>query len=52
MSHADTVEHLRALVAAMDGAFISSWQTTHYWQRELDAAREHLAALDAREPQS
>lgn len=31
------------LVKALDGAFISSWQSTHAWQRELDAAREWLA---------
>lgn len=33
---------LRSLVAALDAAFISSWQSTAYWQGELDEAREYL----------
>lgn len=37
--------YLEALVAALDNAFISSWQTTAGWQKELDAARDYLAAL-------
>lgn len=41
---------LRALVAALDGAFISSWQTTAAWQQELDAAREWLTAQDKQTP--
>lgn len=35
---------LQALVTALDEAFISSWQTTAYWQGELDEAREYLEA--------
>lgn len=46
MNHTDTIEHLRALVHALDNAFISTWQSTHFWVAELDAAREHLAQLD------
>lgn len=38
--------YLSDLVCAMDGANISSWQTTAYWQTELDAAREYLATPD------
>lgn len=33
---------LRDLVNALDNAFISTWQSTHAWQQELDAAREYL----------
>lgn len=35
---------LQALVTALDAAFISSWQSTAYWQGELDEAREYLEA--------
>ena len=45
MNEKDGVEFLRALVAALDGAFISSWQSTHAWQKELEAAREYLKEL-------
>jgi hypothetical protein len=31
------------LVAALDNAFISSWQSTADWQTQLDAARAVLA---------
>ena len=34
--------YLADLVQALDGAFISSWQSTAAWQKELDAAREYL----------
>ncbi len=47
MSHADTLEHLRNLVAALDGAFISSWQSTAKWQKELDAAIDYLQTTGA-----
>lgn len=36
---------LRDLVEALDGAFISSWQSTAAWSDQLNAARKHLAAL-------
>jgi len=35
---------LSNLVEALDGAFISSWQSTHAWKDQLDAARDLLAA--------
>lgn len=35
-------ELLRDLVDALDGAFISTWQSTHHWQKQLDAARQYL----------
>ena len=39
----DAVEALRELVDALDGAFISSWQSTAAWQTQLDRARAALA---------
>lgn len=42
---ANAIEHLRALVAALDSAFISSWQSTAGWQKQLDEAREYLARV-------
>lgn len=36
--------YLQDLVAALDSSFISSWQTTAGWQKQLDAARDYLAA--------
>ena len=40
------IEHkfLVDLVKAIDGSFISSWQTTEGWQKQLDAAIEFLQA--------
>jgi hypothetical protein len=38
---------LRDLVNALDGAFISSWQTTAGWQKELDEARAFIEGADA-----
>lgn len=43
----DAIERLANLVDALDGAFISSWQSTAAWQSQLDSAREFLAAIDA-----
>jgi hypothetical protein len=42
MSHAD--ELLASLVKALDNAFISTWQSTAAWAKQLDDAREYLAA--------
>jgi hypothetical protein len=42
-AQADAVEALRELVDALDGAFISSWQSTAAWQTQLDRARAALA---------
>ncbi len=33
---------LRELATALDAAFISSWQSTAEWQKQLDAALEYL----------
>lgn len=33
---------LRELATALDNAFISSWQSTWAWQKQLDAALEFL----------
>lgn len=33
---------LQALAEALDGAFISSWQSTAAWQKELDSALSYL----------
>jgi len=35
-------ELLYDLFYALDNANISSWQTTHYWSKELEAAREYF----------
>lgn len=37
---------LRELVKALDGAFISSWQSTHAWQVQLDEAKKFLELKD------
>ena len=36
---------LESLVNALDSAFISSWQSTAHWQKELDEARENLEQI-------
>ena len=38
----NAVELLRALVDALDSAFISSWQSTAAWDAPLENAREYL----------
>ena len=44
MGQQTVAEQLLAdLVAALDGAFISTWQSTAAWQKELDAAREYVS---------
>lgn len=51
MTAPDEAKQLLAdLVAALDGAFISAWQSTHPWQQQLDAAREWLADHPDQEP--
>jgi hypothetical protein len=42
----DADELLKNLVEALEGAFISSWQSTAAWQKELEAAREYLNKKD------
>lgn len=44
MSDSSYREALKDLVAALDSAFISSWQSTAAWQKQLDSARELLEA--------
>ena len=43
----DSRDHLCALVEAPEGAYISSWQSTAAWERELEAAREYLNRTEA-----
>ena len=40
----DAPLYLSNLVNALDNAFISSWQTTAHWDKELNEARDYLAA--------
>ena len=37
---------LTQLVVAMDNSYISNWQTTAGWQKQLDEARAELARAD------
>lgn len=39
------VQLLAELVHALDNAYISSWQSTAAWQKQLDDAKEYLSAL-------
>jgi hypothetical protein len=43
---------LQQLVEALDNAFISTWQSTHAWQKQLDEAREFLRSLDQEREES
>lgn len=43
---ADAVLLLRHLVEALETAYISSWQGTHHWDKELAEAREYLNQRD------
>ena len=36
---------LKDLVEALESAFISSWQSTAAWQKQLQTAREYLDRL-------
>jgi hypothetical protein len=36
---------LADLVKALDGAFISTWQSTAAWQKQLDAARAYVEKM-------
>jgi len=38
----DSFQHLKSLVEALESAFISSWQSTAAWQKQLDEAREFI----------
>lgn len=48
LSKSNAIGYLSDLVEALNGAFISSWQSTAAWQKQLDAAKDFLAA--AQEP--
>lgn len=39
---------LKELVWALDNAFISTWQSTHHWGEQLEAAREYLENINER----
>lgn len=43
----DAVDCLRQLVDALDNAFISSWQSTSGWEKQLDQARALLAEVQS-----
>ena len=47
---AEALPYLRELVKALDGAFISSWQSTHAWQQQLDSDLEWLDQRDKVHP--
>jgi hypothetical protein len=40
---------LKELVEALEGAFISTWQSTHHWQIQLNAARAFLDEKERKE---
>ena len=40
--NSESFQKLKALVEALDKAFISSWQSTAGWQKELDEARQFV----------
>lgn len=40
--HREAFDLLKGLAEALDNAFISSWQSTAAWQKQLDAAREYI----------
>lgn len=40
---------LESLVKALDSAFISSWQSTAHWEKELDEARQYLEQIKEKE---
>lgn len=42
-------ELLANLVKALDSAFISTWQSTAAWQKELDAARAYVERIQEME---
>ena len=45
--HDMTILVLKELVEALDGAFISVWQSTAAWQKQLDTARSLVEELKA-----
>ena len=45
-SESEALCHLRALVEALSGAYISSWQSTAAWQKQLDSASDWLETME------
>ena len=44
-------ELLADLVKALDRAYISSWQSTADWRKQLDATREYIERINAPRPE-
>ena len=42
--------YLHDLCEALNNAFISTWQSTHAWEKQLDAANEYLREKNAGQP--
>ena len=42
VSESEAERLLKNLVEALQGAFISTWQSTHFWQNQLKEADEFL----------
>lgn len=42
--------YLHDLCEALNNAFISTWKSTHAWQKQLDAANEYLREKNAGQP--
>lgn len=47
---AEALPYLRELVDALDKAFISTWQSTAAWDKQLTNAREWLKQRDEDQP--
>ena len=45
----DAERLLKELTEALDNAFISSWQSTHAWQFQLDEAKEYFYRKELRQ---
>jgi hypothetical protein len=42
LDQGETIRLLKNLVNSLDNAFISTWQSTCYWSKQLDEARDYL----------
>lgn len=47
MTEKDAILLLKELVVALKTSYISSWQTTSGWQKELDQADAYLEEIEA-----
>lgn len=45
IDYKNPVQILADLVYALDNAYISSWQSTYEWQKQLDVAKEYLEEI-------